>query len=215
MRLIALGGLAIMVSIAPGAQGSGDEAAVGRTTIEFEGNRWECHSADRVAVQEYRGKTVLRVDGGHDTAVYLPDVEFQDGTIEVDMATTGRSVPGIGFRGRDDGDWRNQIIFIHQRASVQNDSDFVEQAVVTRRTNTVLVLHIRKSVQDGVRNSANWGGWFHVKVIIKGGHVVVFLNGSEEPSFEVGAMFDANEKGVLGLCGGNFCFTNFQYTVAE
>jgi len=184
-------------------------------TIEFEGKKWECHSADRVAVKEYRGKTALRIYGGYDTAAYLPDVEFHDGTIEVDMAALDRSLPGIGFRGRDNGNWCSKILFNHWRGEDQDQGEFVEQAVVTRRNGTVLVLNIRGSGQDNTRDRMDGPDWFHVKAVIQADKVKVYLNGSEEPSIELGAMFDGNEKGVLGLCGGGFYFANFRYTAVE
>jgi len=170
-------------------------------TIEFEGKKWECHSADRVAVKEYRGKTALRIFGGYDTAVYLPDVEFQDGTIEVDIAPMDRLIPGIGIRGRDNGTWCNKILLNHWRGENQGQCEFVEQAVVTRRNGTVLVLNIRRSGQDNTRDRMDGPDWFHVKAVIQADKVKVYLNGSDEPSIELGAMLDGNEKGVLGLCG--------------
>jgi len=183
-------------------------------TIEFEGRKWECHSADRIVVQKYRGKTALRIFGGYDTAVYLPDVEFQDGTIEVDIAPLDRLLPGIGIRGCDDGTWCNKILLNHWRGKNQDQGEFLEQAVVTRRNGTVLVLNIRRSGQDNTRDRMDGPDWFHVKAVLQADKVKVYLNGSDEPSIELGAMLDGNEKGVLGLCGGGY-FANFQYTAAE
>lgn len=185
-------------------------------TIEFEGNELEYHSADPVAVteEEYRGKTALRIYGGYDTAVYLPDVEFQDGTIEVDIAPLDRLIPGIGFRGRDDETWCNKILLNHWRGKKKDQGEFVEQAVVTRRNGTVLILNIRRSGRDNSHDMMDGPAWFHVKAVIQADKVKVYLNGSDEPSIELGAMLDGNERGVLGLCGGGY-FANFQYTAVE
>ncbi len=186
-----------------------------RDTIEFEGRQWRCDLADEVVVVEYRGKTALRVRGGPTAAVYLPEVEFQDGVIEVDFATPGRSAPGIGFRGHDNGMWHNEIKFNRWPGENQDKRVVVEQAVVTRRANTVLLLNTRGPGFSSIRDKTEGPDWFHVKVVVQGDRVQVYLNGDEEPTFEVGAVFDGNRSGALGLCGGDFFFKNFKYTAAE
>ncbi len=216
MRRVLAIGAAITTVLGSTAFAMGHEPSILHNTIEFEGRQWRHHSADRVVVEEYRGKTALRVQGARtNSSVYLPEVEFQNGTIEVDIAAPGRSTAGIGFRGRDNGYWCNKIVFNRWRGKDEDKCDVVEQAVVTRRTGTVLVLNIRKSGQDGIRERLDVYDWFHVKVVVQVENVKVYLNGSEEPSIEVGAMFDGNKKGVLGLCGGDFCFANFQCTATR
>ena len=204
-----LGWTACVVEHEPSSSGS---------TIAFEGRNWRHDVADQVSVEEYRGKTALHLYGGPDNSVYLPEVEFQDGTIEVDFATVDRSTPGIGFRGRDNGTWCSKILFNHWPGNDQDHGEFVEQAVVTRRSGTVLVLNIRGSGQDSLPDGTDGPEWFHVKVVVQGDGAKVYLNGAEEPSIEVGAVFDRNRKGVLGLCGGGgggSYFANFRYNTLE
>ena len=215
MRKVLATGAAVFTVLCGTALAAEQQPPSSRSTIEFEGRTWTHDAGGRVSVEEYRGMTALCVYGGTTASVYLPDVEFQDGTIEVDVAAMGRSTPGIGFRGRDHGNWRNTVLFNHWRANDQQTSGGVEQAVVTRRTGTVLVLNIRKSGEDAIPGGPDGPEWFHVKVVVEGGKVQVYLDGSEEPSIEVGAMFDPNEKGALGLCGRHFYFANFRYTTVE
>lgn len=215
MRRVLATGAAVVTVLGWTAFAAEHGLSSSRNTIEFEGRKWTHDVADRVSVEEYCGKTALRVSGGRTGSVYLPDVEFRDGTIEVDIAAIGRSTPGVGFRGRDNGNWHNTIIFNRWAGKDQDKSDVVEQAVVTRRTGTVLVLNIRKSGQHTIRDALDGPEWFHVKLVVQGRKVQAYLDGSEEPSIEVGAMFDPNEKGVLGLCGRHFYFANFRYTTVE
>lgn len=192
------------------------EPSSSRDTIEFEGRKWR-HDADaRVSVKKYRGKTALHVRGARShSSVYLPGIDFQNGTIEVDIAALDSTTPGIGFRGREKGYWCNRIMFNHWRGKDEDKHDVVEQAVVTRRMGTVLLLNIRRSGRDGNCGRRGLHDWYHVKLVVQGDTVSVYLNGSKQPSIELGAMLDGNTKGVLGLCGGGnggFYFADFRYT---
>ena len=201
-----------MVLFCPGTFATQCEAASGEKTIEFEGKQWVTDLADRVTVEEYRGTTALCVRGRNDSYVYLPDVEFQDGTIEVDIAIEPRSVPGIGFRGRDDGKWYDKIMIDRRRGEPRDPNEMVEQAVVTRRNGTLVLLRVGTPRQDGLGKKPDLYEWFHLKVAIRGKDVKVYLNGNEEPSIEVGGMFDDIGRGTLGVCGRDFYFANFRYT---
>jgi hypothetical protein len=212
VRTVFVTNLAIMTAIGLTASAVEREPIEHRSAIEFEGREWRYTRADRVAVKEYRGKTALLLSGGNGSFVYLPDVEFGDGTIEVDIAAIDRSLPGIGFRGRDNGYWRNVVFFNRWRGTENDTCDVVEQAAITHRTGTNLVLNIRTSASDGSHTRPDLCEWFHVKIVVQGSSVTVYLNNSQVPSFEVGAMLDVHEKGVLGLCGNDCYFANFRYT---
>ena len=185
-------------------------------TMEFEGKTWACDPSARVTVEKYGRKTALHVSGPQSTAsVFLPAVEFQDGTIEVDIAAPQRASPEIGFRGRRDGRWANRIVFNRWASNDESKHDVIEQALVTRRASRVLLLNIRKAARNGGQGPVEADDWFHVKVVVQAATVKVFLNGSKKPDLEVGAVFDKDEKGVLGLCGGDCYFANFRYTPAK
>jgi len=216
MRSVSVMGGAIVMMLGATVFATGGGSSALPDTIEFEGRKWSHHLAGRAVVEEYRGKTALCVRGVRtDCSVYLPEVEFQDGTIEFDIATPARSVPGIGFRGRANGKWRNRIMFSRRRGKGQEKRGVVEQVVVTRKASTVVLLNIRESRQYGVPEERGGYDWLHVKVVAQGDTVKVYLNGGQAPSVVVGALFDGDEKGVLGLCGGRVCFANFRYTNAD
>ncbi len=217
MKTHLLIGTAVAIALGSMALAAERETSFSPTTIEFEGRRWAHDATGRFAVEEYRGKTALRLCGGYDASICLPDVEFKDGVIEVDLAALSRSTPGIGFRGRDNGKWCNRVTFNHWLRKGQV-ADILEQAVVTRKNGTVLVLNLRGPGPDGSRESWDGPGWFHAKVVVLGDTVKVYLNGSEEPAIELGAVFDKDRKGMLGLCGGGgggFYFANFRYVTVE
>ncbi len=185
-------------------------------TIEFEGRKWMRYSNSHVDIEEFQGKTALYVQGDRRNAsVYLSGVEFHDGTIEVDIAAPARFAPGIGFRGLDKGQWRNRIMFSRRRGKDGDRREVVEQVVVTRRTGTVLLLNTRRPAFPSTREGHLGHVWFHVKVVVQGDSVSVYLNGGKKPDVTIGGLFDANEKGELGFCGGHLYFANFRYTSAD
>ncbi|MHB0956940.1 MAG: hypothetical protein ACYC0X_13460 [Pirellulaceae bacterium] len=208
--------LAVISVIGVTALALDNEPLLRQRTIKFEGKEWKHSAVGEVTAEKYREKMALCLyEGGDKNFVYLPDIEFQNGTIEVDIAAFGRSLPGIGFRGCDEGSWRNKIVFNRWRGIQATPYDVVQQAVVTHKIGTVLLLNIERSEQEDTHQSPGVCEWFHVKIVIQGSNMKVHLNGREEPSIEVGAMFDENEKGVIGLCGGDCGFANFRYTPAE
>jgi hypothetical protein len=215
LRGVLASGLAVIVLLCSEASAAECEPDSERHTIEFEGRQWVTNLARKVTVEEYQGTTALCVRGRHDAYVYLADVELQDGTIEVDIATEPRSTPGIAFRGRDGGNWCDKILLARWMGTPRDNADVVEQVVFTRRNGTLGLLRVRVPVRDGVGGNPDLYEWFHVKVAFRGREVKVYLNGSQDPCVEVGSMFDEIGKGTLGVCGTDFYFANFRYTASE
>jgi len=180
--------------------------------ITFEGKQWRTSGAERVEVEKHAGQELLFVEGSNRTFTYLPDVAFQNGAIEVDFACQPRTVPGVAFHLRAQGDRRDEVLFNRWPASDQQMRIHVEQAVVTRRDGTATILNVRMPRQSSPSVDLPEGFvWFHVKLQIDGGQLRVFLNGSEQADFEVGSMFDEDASGAVGVCGGGFYFANFRY----
>jgi hypothetical protein len=206
-------GMLLSILLGSTALPADNQSPTQQDAITFEEKGWELHEVTRAAVEDYRGKTALRVQGQHtDSSVFLPGVEFKDGTIEVDIAALDRTQPGIGFRGRAGGMWRNEIIFNFWPVKGERAAKHLEQAVLTRKDNTVLVLNIRQSARDDVRCSVKW---FHVKIVVRESKVQIYLDGNGRPSIEMGNVFDETQRGAIGLFGGDFYFANFSYTSDE
>jgi hypothetical protein len=191
----------------------GNEPASGQQRIEFEGKQWAASNADRVSTCKYRGEDALQVRGRHDTFVYLPDVVAKDATIEVDVAAGSRCQPGICFRGRADGKELDRIVLSRWAKGTHNNGSVLEQAVITRRQGTLVYLMIDIPKHEGSNAPVTPADWFHVKVVCCGDRVSVYLDESEKPIVELAAMLDSEAKGTLGMCGSDFYFTNFRYTV--
>jgi hypothetical protein len=185
----------------------------GPQTVEFEGKRWASDLPGQVTVTEYEGKTALCVLGNIDTCVYLPDVAFRDGTIEVDVATGSRAIPGIAFRYRRDGERFDRVMLNRWRRSSMHEGPLIEQAIVTRHKGTALFLRVGvPDERDDSGTRPEFHGWFHLKLVVRGRKLAVYLDDEEHPSIEVDEMLDGGEGGTLGVCGRNFYFANFRYT---
>jgi len=215
MRRASVLGAAIIALLGSTALVVEFEPAPTAGTVEFGGRTWRVQSPDRAVAREYGGKTALHLTGTQTSSAFLPDVEFRNGTIEVDIAAPGRATPGIGFRGRRNGQWSNRILFNHWAGEQKGKHDVIEQAVVTRRTNTTLLLNIRRPARPPNRPWKEANDWFHVKVVVRADSVKIFLSDKTKPDIEVGEMLTKGEKGTLGLCGGDCYFANFRYTRAE
>jgi len=214
-KFLAITAASIAIFGSTGSTAERKPAALHRN-IKFQGKTWAYRSHDRVTICKYGQKTALRVMGTQSNPyVFLPAVEFQDGTIEVDIAPNGRFTPGIGFRGLKNEKHVDKIMFSCWPPDGKNTGDVIEQALVTRRVGTVLLLNIRRGAPAVKRRSVEERDWIHVKVVVQGDRVKIFLNGSKKPDLEMAGMLEKDEKGTLGLCGGGFYFANFRYTLAE
>lgn len=185
--------------------------------VEFQGHTWECYEVQHTAACEYHGKSAMRVRGTRPTSsIILSDVRFQNGTIDVDIAPRGRAYSGIGFRGRDGKQWRNEIIFNRWPARGKDKDTSLEQAVLTRRENNVLILNIRDSMPDDAPDDATPTtgnlGWLHVRLVIRERAVRVYIADADEPTIELNEVFDGHHVGSIGLLGADFCFANFRYS---
>jgi len=176
--------------------------------IEFEGKRWVADVNTHVVAGEFYGRQALNVRGGTHAYVFLPDVDFGNGTIEVDVAAGPRGVPGVGFRGSANGSRVDKVAFSLFRPGSQAPEGAVGQVVITPRDGTMFLLRTDRDVESP--------RWFRVRLDVHDGRVTVYVNGAVEPVLVVDKMLDANARGNLGVWGlQDVYFSNFRYTPAE
>jgi len=182
-------------------------------TIKFEGRTWVTSLAREVTVEQYKGKKALHVLGREQAYVYLPDVEFQDGVIEADIA--GAIFSGIGFRGRDNGTKAEKVYFRPQNAGTKKHEKTVQYAAMGRRDGTWN--YFRKNFPGKYESGAalKKNAWFHAKLIIKGTEVKVYVNDGKEPVLVVTDMRYGESKGTVGVWGWNSYFANFRYKASD
>jgi len=187
--------------------------AGGGKTVDFEGKQWATSLAKEVIVVEYKGKKALHILGGEQTYVYLPGVEFQDGVIELDIA--GPIFSGVGFRGRENGRRVEKIYFRPQNAGTAKHANTVQYAVLGREDGTWRYLRTKFPGKYETGADIKKGEWFHVKLVIRGTEVKVYVDEKPEPVLTVDKMLDGVAKGTVGVWGWNSYFANFRFTPAS
>jgi hypothetical protein len=140
----------------------------------------------------------------------LRDVTFQDGTIEVDIATAGtRAFVTVLFRTRADGD--GEVFYLRPHKSGLPDA---------------------LQYAPGFNGSAAWqlfsgpgftaeaqiprNEWIHVRLDVAGKQARVYLNHSSQPALEVKELKRGIERGAIGVSGGvtGAHFAGFTYRPA-
>lgn len=178
--------------------------------ITFEGKEWVADHAIGAQVVNYKGKESLHLVGREQCYVYLPINDFQDGTIEVDIA--GDIFSGIAFRGRENGKRAEKLYFRPQNAGTARSENTVQYAVIGREGGHWRDLRTEFPGKYETSADIKQGEWFRAKFVIKGESLKVYVNDSEEPLLTVDPMLDSVSKGSVGVWGWDSYFANFKYT---
>ena len=124
----------------------------------------------------YRG--LIRLNSG--TAA-LKDVTFSNGTIEFDVNTIGRDMPGIAFRQQDDRNF--ELLYLRPDPSCPAFQACIQYAPHTHGV-TLWDLFPRYQTRAPLREN----GWNHIKMVVSGRRMNVFVNDSHIPHLEVDRM---------------------------
>jgi hypothetical protein len=142
------------------------------------------------------------------TIVWLNDVTFTEGTIEIDLKGNDgqqQTFPGVIFHGVDsvtyDGVYFRPFNF--------------QSADPVRKIHAVQYIsqpdypwHLTREKMNGIYEKAvtpapGPNDWFHAKIVVKGKEINVYVNGSTTPSLTVTKLNDRT-TGMFGLmCDGN------------
>lgn len=180
--------------------------------VDFDGRRWQDNLAYKTETKTQAGKKTLQVLGSERTIVFLPDVEFTDGTIECDLAV--RTSGGLAFHVNEDGTTaelvqlrflntakdRNKKLLLYCR-----HEHWLTGWRELRREHPGLYEAETKLAKDK---------WFHLKLVIKGKHLEVFLDEGEEPVLTVEKRLGKSTKGFVGLFGEDARFANVTINAA-
>jgi hypothetical protein len=171
-------------------------------TGEFGPDRWDLQNAKAV---DFLGRKAIM------GAAFLKDVQFQNGTIEVDVAAStdrARSYPGVVFRMQSSQDWERVYIRPHRQTLYGDVLQYV-------------------SAFNGVDSWQFYNGygatapavipvkeWFHVKIEVSGTQARVFIGNSDRPAFLIPSLKHGLRRGMIGVMGpadGTAYFSNFTY----
>ena len=169
--------------------------------IDFDSDQWVKNNAK---VVEHMGRKALM------GFAFLNDVEFENGIIEVDIATSPeRSYPGVLFRIQDMQTYERFYIRPH-RQHLYNDA---LQYVAAFNGIDSWQLYNGSGETSLIDIPAN--EWNHLKIVVSGSQAKVYWIDMENPALEVTHLAHGISKGTLALNGpanGTAYFSNFKFT---
>ena len=130
---------------------------------------------------------LMRLNSG-DAA--LKDITFSNGTIEFDVNTIGRGAPGIAFRQQDEKNF--ELLYLRPDPACPAFHACIQYAP---ETHGVLLWDLFPQYQT--RAPLRDNGWNHIKMIVSGRRMRVFVNDSPSPTLDVARLEgDAMQGGV-------------------
>jgi hypothetical protein len=173
--------------------------AEGQLKIPMSADRWTT-TAGTVNFVEYMGKPSIELKVGdykqhiQSGAATLKDLTFRDGTIEYDVASTSDMGAGFIFRSADKDNF--EMFYLRPRPKCEEAPDCVQYAP---QTHGVLLWDMFPQYQGPA--PLRQGGWNHVKLVISGRRMNIFINGATAPTLKIGRLEGDSEEGSLMLAG--------------
>ena len=181
-------------------QGAAASPAVG---VGFDSPRWQIADAN-ARKEEYLGRESLYLTSGF---AFLKDVSFEDGVIEVDVATTSlTSFVGVVFRGESADDF--EIVYFRPFKSGQPDA---VQYTPSFNGSAAWQLYSGKGYTAAVEIPHE--RWVHARIEVSGLAVRVYFNDSAEPVLvneDLRRGYGRGSIGLWGIANGGH-FSNFRY----
>lgn len=134
----------------------------------------------------------------------LNDVVFSNGTIEFDVDPTGSMGSGFGFRRRDKDTYED--FYLRPKPKCDEAPDCLQYAP---QTHGVLLWDLYPQYQGPA--PLHDGGWNHIKVVVSGLRMNIYVNGATTPTLHVGRLEGDVQEGGLVIQGPGF-FANMTIT---
>jgi hypothetical protein len=160
-------------------------------TIGMTADRWQVKENAEFLRQLGFFHGLMRLNSGN---AVLKDVTFSDGTIEFDVNTIGRGAPGIAFRQQDDDNF--ELLYLRPDPNCPAFRACIQYAP---QTHGVLLWDLFPQYQT--RAPLRENGWNHIKMIVSGRRMQVFVNDAASPTLEVGRLEGDAMQGGLRLQG--------------
>jgi hypothetical protein len=178
----------------------------------------------------YQGRKAIRVttekQGDNSGFALLQGTDFQDGTIEVDVAVKTTTPPGtrmpgftgIVFRAKPDGSEYEQF-YIRPKNALSDNQSMRNHSVQYCAEPSFGWYKLRREWPFVYESYAEIEPetWIKVKIEVAGRTARIFLNGSAQPSLIVDGLKSSNLRGAIGLwgyAGEESYFSNLRVTPA-
>lgn len=206
--LLLSGGGMILTSASPHAgERVGQEATSSMVSVDFDSPQWQIYDTS-VRKEEHMGRKSLYLSSGF---AFLKDVAFEDGVIEVDMATTSlTSFVGILFRAESADE--HEIVYFRPFKSGQPDA-----VQYTPSFNGSAPWQLYSGAGYTAAAEIPHDQWVHVQIEVSGLTVKVYLNNSDKPVLINEDLKRGYSRGSIGLWGivNGGHFSNFRYQLAQ
>ena len=126
--------------------------------------------------------------------VALNDLTFRDGTIEFDMKPLAQDISGIRFRQRDPQN--AEEFYIRSFPDCRAENDCIQYSPVI---NGFMLWNVYPEYQR--RAPVAFDKWNHVRLVVSGKRMNVFLNDSVQPTLAVDELLANTAQGGLQLYG--------------
>lgn len=160
-------------------------------TIAMTANNWQTKENAEFLRQLGFLHGLMRLNSGN---AVLNGIMFSDGTIEFDVNTIGRGAPGIAFRQQDDDNF--ELLYLRPDPNCPAFRACIQYAP---QTHGVLLWDLFPQYQS--RAPLRENGWNHIKMVVSGRRMNVFVNDVPSPTLEVGRLEGDAVKGGLRLQG--------------
>ncbi len=171
-------------------------------TIPFTTDNWQLmggQAIEKEGQQAYMGNAMLK------------DVEFLNGTIEVDVFVTGqRSFPGIFFRMQDGGNYELFYIRPHKLDGMHFDA--LQYTPVFHNVSCWQLYHGEGYTKEVVMPAKEW---VQLKIEVSGSKAQVYVGDRPQASLVIHQLEQAVKGGRIGGYGpsnGTAYFANFSYS---
>jgi len=185
---ISAGGMALCVCLLPAH--SIAEAAE-PIAVPMTADHWQTKENAEFLRQLGFYQGLMRLNSGE---AVLKDITFGDGTIEFDVNTIGRGAPGIAFRQQNADNF--ELLYLRPDAACPAFAACMQYAP---QTHGVLLWDLFPQYQT--RAPLRENGWNHVKLVISGRRMSVFVNDSPSPTLQVDRLEGDALEGGLHLEG--------------
>jgi len=173
------------------AEGVRRAPADGAMAVPMTADRWQTKENAEFLRQLGFFHGLMRLNSGN---ALLTGTTFGDGTIEFDVNTIGRGSPGIAFRQKDDDNF--ELLYLRPDPACPAFRACMQYAP---QTHGVLLWDLFPQYQT--RAPLRENGWNHIKMVVSGRRMNVFVNDVSSPTLEVGRLEGDAVTGGLRLQG--------------
>lgn len=160
---------------------------------------WEYDSANIEFIMN-RNVRAVRVKKG--SPIYLKDHQFSNGTIEYDVEL-GRGFPGISFRMSNDRKNGEQFYLRYFGTTSPESRTSLQYAAII---DGMSIWDMTDEYQAGA--TLNIPGWNHVKLVVSGRQMKVYVNDMSRAALLVPALEGGTAEGGISFSGGEVTIAN-------